>query len=513
MIHLPVAALALILGAESAIAEPKRELVLAVGGEPDTGFDPVMGWGSYGTPLFQSTLLTRNADLATTPDLATDWTLSEDRTVWTIRLRDDALFSDGTPLTAADVAFTFNTAKAVASEVDLSVLEIAEAVDNLTVRLVLSKPWITFTETFYTLGIVPAHAYGPDYGRAPVGSGPYRLVSWTEGEQLIVARNETHHLAAPAFEQITFLFTGPDTGLAAANAGVADLVAVPAQLADALPAGFRALPVRTVDNRGLSLPFPARHEVDGRPIGNAVTSDPAIRRAINLGLDRDLIVEVALHGHGTPAFGPVDGLPWDGANERIEFDLDAARAALDAAGWVPGSDGIRVREGVRAAFPINYPASDATRQALAETVAALLEPLGIDATPRGGSWDAIGRVMQSEPVVFGFGSHSPFQLFSLYSEGLGGVGYMNPTYYANPEVEALFAAAQGAGSLEESLPLWSEAAEHYGNHGDNAWAWLVNLDHVYLANECLDLGPLQIEPHGHGWPITASIANWRWTCE
>lgn len=494
-------------------AEPKRSLVLSIGGEPDTGFDPVMGWGGYGNPLFQSTLLRRNAALETEPDLATAWDLSGDRLVWTISLRDDARFSDGRPVTAADVAFTFNAAKAAAGAVDLTAMRGAEAVDERTVRITLNRPWITFVETFHTLGIVPAAGYGPGYGRAPVGSGPYRLVSWTEGEQLIVARNEAYYGPQAPFDRITFLFAGADAGLAAANAGAVDMVAAPAQSADAVPRGFRAVPVRTVDSRGLSLPFPAPHAVNGRTVGNAVTSDPAIRKAINLGLDRALVVEVALHGHGTPAFGPADGLPWAGAGDRVDFDPAAAAALLDAAGWVRGADGVRVRGGVRAAFPINYPARDATRQALAETAAELLRPLGIEATPVGGSWDAIGRVMHAEPVVFGFGSHSPYQLYSLFAERLGGVEYMNPSYYANPQVEALFDRAQAAESLDASVPLWSEAAAHYGVKGDNAWAWLVNLDHVYLVDECLDLGETPIEPHGHGWPITATIANWRWTCD
>ncbi|WP_201742086.1 periplasmic substrate-binding domain-containing protein [Mangrovicoccus ximenensis] len=172
-----------------------------------------------------------------------------------------------------------------------------------------------------------------------------------------------------------------------------------------------------------------------------------------------------------------------------------------------------IRTRCQAAFPINYPAADATRQALAETAAELLRPLGIEATPVGGSWDAIRRVMHSEPAVFGFGSHSPYQLYGIYASELAGQGYSNPSFYANPEVDALFAEAQAAESLEASFPFWSAAAEHYGLHGDNAWTWLVNLDHVYFADACLDLGRTQIEPHGHGWPVTATIADWRWTCE
>ena len=133
--------------------------------------------------------------------------------------------------------------------------------------------------------------------------------------------------------------------------------------------------------------------------------------------------------------------------------------------------------------------------------------------PVGGSWDAIQRVMHAEPVVFGFGSHSPYQLYSLFASRMAGVEWANPSYYSNPQVDALFERAQAADSLEASFPLWSQAAEAYGLKGDNAWAWLVNLDHVYLVSDCLDLGQTQIEPHGHGWPITASLAQWRWTCD
>ncbi|WP_108260924.1 ABC transporter substrate-binding protein [Mangrovicoccus ximenensis] len=278
--------LALLLATAAMAQAEGPDLVLAIGGEPETGFDPLLGWGSYGNPLFQSTLLKRDAALETAPDLATDWQLSEDRLTWTVTIRGDARFSDGTALTARDVAFTFNAAREAAGGLDLQVMERAEALDERTLEITLKRPWITFAEAFYTLGIVPADSYGPDYGRHPVGSGPYRLVSWQEGEQLIVAPNEAYYGKAAPFGQITFLFTGEDAGLAAARAGAVDLVSVPAQMAHALPEGFHAVRVRTVDNRGLSLPVLPPQERDGQRVGNAVTSDPAVRRAMNAGLGR-----------------------------------------------------------------------------------------------------------------------------------------------------------------------------------------------------------------------------------
>ena len=88
-------------------AAPLKRLVLAVKGEPEQGFDPIKGWGEYGHPLFQSTLIKHDANLKLVGDLATKWELSSDQRTWTITLRDGVKFADGKPLTAEDVAFTF----------------------------------------------------------------------------------------------------------------------------------------------------------------------------------------------------------------------------------------------------------------------------------------------------------------------------------------------------------------------------------------------------------------------
>ncbi len=83
----------------------KEELILALQGEPQDGFDPILGWGRYGNPLFQSTLLARDNDLKIIKDLATDYSVSDDGLTWTIAIRKDVKFSTGKPLTAKDVAF------------------------------------------------------------------------------------------------------------------------------------------------------------------------------------------------------------------------------------------------------------------------------------------------------------------------------------------------------------------------------------------------------------------------
>lgn len=518
---LAAASLLAIAAATGAVAAPKTELTIAVEGEPEAGFDPLLGWASYGSPLIQSTLLQRDADLALEGDLATAWTLSDDGLTWTVAIRDDAVFSDGTPLTAADVAFTYQAAKEAGSALDLSILESVEAVDATTVAFRLASPRVTFLSTLATLGIVPAHAYGPDYGRAPIGSGPFQLAFWNEGEQAVFEPNPHYYGTRSPFQKLTFLFTAEDATVAAAQAGQLDLAAVPNVLAGEPPEGMTRIAVQTVDNRGLAFPtLPAGGATsEGHPIGNDATADVALRRAINVVLDREALVDLALNGFGRPAYGPVDGMPWDNPEARLpDANPEEAARILAEGGWTPGDDGILAKDGVRAAFTITYPASDATRQALAVVAADMIRPLGIDVAVAGKSWEEIQTVMHAEAILFGAGSPDPFESFNLYSGSDSADGWwMNTGMYANPVVAANFEKGLAAGSMEELVPAWQAAfwdgATGAGMRGDAPWAWLVNIDHVYYVSDCLDIGPRQIEPHGHGFPVTYNLEDWTWTCE
>ena len=244
------------------------------------------------------------------------------------------------------------------------------------------------------------------------------------------------------------------------------------------------------------------------PIGNDVTADRAIRVAINQGLDRKALVALALNGHGTPAYGPVDGLPWDNPDARIKGnDVETAKATLDAAGWRDDNgDGVREKDGLEARFPLVYPASDSLRQALALGAAEQMRALGIIAEPRGLSWDAIGNEIHASAILFGWGSHDPSEIYALYHGSNAGVEWYNPGYYRNPVVDAHLDAAQSAASFEASLPEWKAAQwdgkTGFSAKGDAPWAWMVNIDHAYWISDCLDIGPVQTEPHGHGYPIT-----------
>jgi peptide/nickel transport system substrate-binding protein len=498
----------------SAEVKAPETLVLAVGGEEKTGYDPTQGWGRYGSPLFQSTLYKFDADMKIVGDLATGHSLSADGLSWTVDIRGDVRFSNNNSLTAEDVAYTFNTAAKAGGLVDLANFDSAKPLSATKVLIRLKKNDSTFFNRLVTLGIVPKDLHGPDYARKPVGSGPYMLVEWNEGQQMIVAANPHYYGQAPFFKRVVFQFTPEDTSFAAAKAGQVHLAVVSAMLAKQQVPGMAIRPVRSVDNRGLmfpTVPDTGKKTAKGYPLGNNITADPAIRKAVTLAIDRQGLVDGVLEGFGRPAYGVCDNLPWDNpANPFKDNDPKGAAALLDQAGWVDtDKDGIREKNGLKAEFSIIYPANRSERQYMALTIADTLKRIGIKANvEQKPDFDEIQKVMHSNVVIFGWGAHDPMELYQLYNTKFAGVEYNNVGFYSNPVVDENLEKAISARNLEEAIPFWQAAQVPVKN--DVPWAWLVNLDHTYFVNNHLDIGKSQIEPHGHGWPITANINEWSW---
>jgi len=499
-------------------AKKKDQLILAIGGEPDDGFDPTTGWGQYATPLFQSTLLKYDEEFNLKNDLAINYSVSEDGLKWTAKLRDSVTFSDGEPLTATDVVFTFTTAKNSASLVDLTNLKDVQSLDSHTVQFTLHKRNSTFIHFLTSLGIVPEHAYSNSYNEHPIGSGPYETVQWDKGQQLILKANPHYYGKKPFFKKVIFLFLSQDAAFAAAKAGQVDVAMVTPALAEEQVEGMKLVVLKSVDNRGIVLPFVPDEgkTVDRLPIGNNVTSDVAIRKAMNIGVDREVLVQGVLKGYGTPAYSIADHLPWWNPETEIEKDGDVTKAKeiLEEAGWKETKDGIREKNGVKATFTLHYPSNDRIRQSLAIAFADRMKLLGINIEVKGKNWNDIGKELHSSATLFGLGSHDPLELYNAFSSKVSGNGLSNPNYYANERVDAYFEKALSATTQEEANAYWKKAQwdgeTGFSNKGDAPWIWLVNIDHLFLMRENLVIGPQKIQPHEHDWPLTDFIENWHW---
>ncbi|MBL0540545.1 ABC transporter substrate-binding protein [Aeromonas caviae] len=495
------------------------ELKLAIGSEPTEGFDPLLGWSHGSYLLLHSPLLKQNADLSWQNVLTQAVTPNQDGKGWLIRLKPDLKFSNGAPLTAEDVAFTYNSAAQGGGKIDMGNFVSAKVLSPTEVAITLSAPQSTFVNVLGSLGIVSKRDYDAKaYARHPVGAGPYRLVSFLPGQQLVVEANPYYAGGNNDFKRLVFVFIDEESAYAAAQSSQLDLVRIAPSLAPTVPASLKLWVRPSVENRGIVFPIPPAGGKDakGYPIGNDVTSDVAVRRAINYAIDRKLLADQLLEGHAIPAYSAVEGLPW--LNKATAFkDGDAAHAnaLLDEAGWKMGSDGIRHKGDLRAAFTLWYTSGDSTRRDLAEAVRAMLGPIGLEVSLKSGSWEQVEREMHANPVLMGWGSLDPMELYHHYQSGSGGVEFYNPGYYSNPVVDDHLKQALDAPNWQAAVPFWQQVEwdgkTGAGVQGDAAWAWLLNVQHTYLANRCIDLGKGAPEIHG-SWSLLNNLQDWRWTC-
>lgn len=498
--------------------EALNSVIVAMGptSEPEAGFDPAYGWGAgehVHEPLIQSTLTVTKPDLSIGYDLATDMQVSEDGMTWTVTIRDDVKFTDGEPLTASDVAFTYNTVKETSSVNDFTMLKEAVAVDDTTVEFHMAKPYSIWPYTMAIVGIVPEHAYGPDYGEHPIGSGRYMMKQWDKGQQIIFEANPDYYGDEIKMKRVTVVFMEEDAAFAAAKAGQVDLAYTAAAYSDQTIDGYKLLSFETVDNRGFNLPaVAAGTDENGNAVGNDFTSDVQVRRAINIGLDRQEMLNNVLNGYGTPAYSVCDKMPWYNSVAEVEYNPEEAKAILEQAGWTQGADGVRKKDGVRAAFNLLYPASDSLRQALAADTQNQLKELGIEVTIEGVGWDTAYDRAQAEPLMWGWGAHSPMELYNIYHTLENGFAEYSP--YSNETVDKYMDEALAASDLDTSYELWQKAqwdgTTGITQEGDIPWIWLVNVDHLYWSRENLKVAEQKLHPHGHGWSIVNNVDQWMW---
>lgn len=494
-------------------------IAMNTGSEPAAGFNPLVSWGCgehVHEPLIQSTLITTTASMGFENDLATSYSCSEDGMEWTFTIRDDVRFTDGEPLTAHDVAFTLNGIKgSEGSQADLSMVRSVEATDDTTIVIAMEKPFNALLYTLAVVGIVPAHAYGQNYGSQPVGSGRYMLEQWDKGQQVILVANPNYYGKAPKMQRVVIAFMEEDAALVAVRSGQVDIAFTSAVFSDQAFDGFELLACETVDSRGISLPVISsgttkREGEIEYPLGNDVTADRAIRQAINYALDRTTMIEHVLNGYGKPAYSVADAMPWGSSDMKVDTDTAYAQQLLQESGWIRGSDGILMKDDLRASLTLLYSAGDSARQALAAEFANQMKDIGIEVNIEGLGWDDIYARQYIDPVLWGWGSNSPIELYELnYSSGWG-----NFSCYENSTLDGYHDEALAQNTIENSYELWQKAqwdgTQGIAPQGEATWVWLTNVDHLYFKRDALNVANQKPHPHGHGWSLVNNIDQWSW---
>lgn len=187
---------------------------------------------------------------------------------------------------------------------------------------------------------------------------------------------------------------------------------------------------------------------------------------------------------------------------------------LDEAGWKMGADGVREKDGVKAEMTVLYASDDSVRQALAADFANQMAELGISVQIEGVGWDTAYDRALSEPLVWGWGAHTPMELYNIYHTREGSdTALYSP--YSNPTVDKYMDEALASDDLETAYALWQKAqwdgTTGVTQDGDIPWVWLVNVDHLYWVREGLQIAEQKIHPHGHGWSLVNNVDAWTWS--
>jgi peptide/nickel transport system substrate-binding protein len=439
--------------------------------------------------MFEEFIKLDPESLEPVPNIADDWEPSEDGREYTFTLRDDVVFSDGEPLTAEDIEFTFyallapETASPFLPRFDViegaadynagDADEISgiEVVDDHTIVLTLAEPNAAFISNLRFLRPIPKHLLedaedftNDPFFQEPVGAGPFMFESWTTGQDFVAVRNPhywkedqpyldgfTHRTIADAQTLAIALETQEIEG---------SNYAAPSEAERLEEAGLVVL------TRPRSLPD------DGwafSAVNNENLADPRVRQAIALAIDIEAYTEDFLLGLGAPAIGPVAPANW-AYNDNLEqypYDPDRARELLEEAGV--GEFSVRVTTNAGNVF----------REDWVTFTQAELAEVGITVEPDIKEWSQVVE----EGTQGTFEMICPVWSASLIDPDELSLTLMtdaarNVYGYSNPEVDELFLQGRAETDQEARIEIYHQVQEILWDELPIYWAWYRPFIHV-----------------------------------
>ena len=357
-----VAACALLLGGTSAFADNHTGGSITVSYKDDVStLDPAIGydWQNWSMikSLFDGLMDYAPGTTDLVPDLATSYSISDDGMTYTFKLKPGVKFHNGREMTAADVKYTLDrvvnpTTQSpgagffaaidgfdAASAGEADGLSGVEAIDDLTVKISLSRPDATFLHVMALnfAHVVPKEVveeHGADFGKHPVGTGAYKMTDWTLGQHVVFERNPDYHIQGlPKLDQITFeVGQEPIVALLRLERGEIDIAGdgiPPAKFLEVM--GNPDLESNIVEGSQLHTGYITLN-TQMAPFDNL-----KVRQAVNMAVNKDRIIRI-INGRAVPANQPLPPLMpgYDKDYEGFKFDPDAAKALLAEAGLADG---------------------------------------------------------------------------------------------------------------------------------------------------------------------------------
>ena len=309
-----------------------------------TNLDPRIGTDAFSEHidylLFDS-LLQRDDHLNLAPDLADKWEMPDAQT-YVFHLRHGVRFSNGQPLTSADVKFTFDSIRSgvikTAKRGAFALVDSIAAPDPWTVIFHLRAPYASFPLNLIrqAVGVVPQNS-GPDFAQHPIGTGPFRFVSMATDEEILVERNPDYFAGAPTLDRVRFRIV-PDALVRALElrkgSGDVEYRSLTPDMVDALG---RDSNIEVTRAPGTTVAYVAFNMDD------AILKHTRVRQALAYATNRDALIKYLLRGQAQPADSLLPPTHWAYDPNATRYNYDPARASslLDAAGFPRGANGIR----------------------------------------------------------------------------------------------------------------------------------------------------------------------------
>lgn len=413
------------------------------------------------------------------PQLARAWEWS-DPTTLVFHLDPRAHWQDGRPVTAADVQFTFeaytDTAVGATDPTALRRIASVTATDSLTAVFRFRERYPeAFHDATFHMRVLPAHLLGQvprrewrtaPFGRAPVGDGPYRFVSWVPDQSVELAADSTFFLGRPHLRRLVWRFT-PDLSVAVTQvvAGEADAIEVlvsPPNVERAEGAGHLTL-YPYAGGTYTFLRFNLRADGD-RTRAHPLFGDPEVRRALVLATDRARMAQSVFAGRAKVPPGPMpQQWAWLWVPELTVPPYDTAEASrlLEARGWrTPAGSAIRTRGGRRLGFRVAVPSTSAGRRQYARLLQEQLRAVGVEVTIDEMDNAAMGEQLQAGRFDAAIESWMTDPTPSAGVPQIWGAdGGSNYGGYANPAFERAVAAATTAATPAAARTAWVGAFE------------------------------------------------------
>jgi glutathione transport system substrate-binding protein len=400
-------------------------------------------------PMYEG-LITRDRDMKIVPSLATSWTSSEGGKVWTFKIRQGVTFHDGTPMTTEAVVHSFTRfldpkrGLAAAGRIT-AVLASAKALDDQTVEFTLKAPYAGFLALLATSvsKIVSEKSdEAHSLGLTPVGTGPFKFVTWKSGEYVLETRNDAYWGAKPSMDQIKFNWSGETSVLSmSVQSGNADVVyPLPPVFAPVVKANPK---LKLFDTVG-SFVFWMSLNTQLPPLDNV-----KVRQALNFATDRQGLVNALLRGYGTPANSPLapTNPNYDASLNTYPYDPAKAKALLAEAGLPNGFT-----------FSVAVQERDA---AIAQALQGMWSKIGVTLEIRkqeGGVWTKAAFANPEAKKADNLGStiaswssgtfNADLQLRPLYYSKSAAPAGANLGFFSDPALDKLI--DEGAAELDEA---------------------------------------------------------------